>query len=51
MTLPPWRLHDDVIDDSTGDQEVGGQDEGEDGPGRGHLDDEDDTRMTEMTEG
>ena len=32
------RLHNDVIDDAPGHQEVGEQDEGEDGPGRGHRD-------------
>ena len=30
------RLHDNVVYDSPGDQEVGEQDEREDGPGRGH---------------
>ena len=38
MTPPPGGLHDDVVDDTPGDEEVGGEDEGEDGPGGGHLD-------------
>ena len=32
------RLHYHIVDDSSRHQEVGQQHEGEDGPGRGHLD-------------
>ena len=35
-TQPGW-LNNYVVDDAARDQEVGGEDEGEDGPGRGSL--------------